>query len=115
MGNRPIIFAATLLSAIGILSQRANADTCTFNNERPMNCTVSSSNDSGNFQITITWEDGVSDTYTNVASNADKVNYLDSRGGCWHHYDHRNCRDSDFMNVDNGNIIRMVGDDAACR
>lgn len=115
MTKKLIISLAIAIATGAALCPQANADTCTFNNENPMSCTVSSSLNSGKAQITITWEDGASDTYTNVGSNADRVNQLDSRGGRWHYHDHRNCRDWDLINVDNGNIIRFVGDEAACQ
>lgn len=114
--NKKLTISLGLAIAVATaICSRANADTCTFNNENPMSCTVSSSYNSGKAQVTITWDDGVSDTYTNIGSNADRVNHLDSRGGRWHYNDHRNCRDWDLVNVDNGNIIRVVGDEAACR
>jgi hypothetical protein len=114
MNRKLIIKGFLVITAVFAVCQKANADTCTFNNENPMKCDVSSSNVNGKFQLTITWEDGASDIYTMVGSNAERVNHIDSRGGRWHYYDHRNCRDADFINVDNGNIIRIIGDNAAC-
>lgn len=113
MKLKNLVLAASTIATL-LVSFKAYAapstGMCNYNNQTAMRCTL----DGDAETLTIIWQDGVTDTYQKVGSNADRVNLIDTRGGEWHYFDHRNCRDFEIINVDNGNRIVFTGDGRAC-
>jgi hypothetical protein len=113
------LLVGTLALAIAIVADpiatvaqtTTETGTCKLNQAEAMNCTVAFQN---NGRFSMTWKDGVSDTYRWVGANAEQFNIVDRRGGRWHFSDARNCRDFSLTNLDNNNVITFTGHQQTC-